>query len=56
MPHLDNLILERILYIAAAVIASYYLIQWGAPWYAVLGGVLLAGHFNWRRARRTVRT
>lgn len=42
-------------YVCAAATASYFLLEMGAPWYTVCGGVLLAGHWNWRRMKRAER-
>ena len=35
----------------AAILASYFLLQAGAPWYAIAGGVLLAAHYNRLKTR-----
>jgi hypothetical protein len=43
-------------FIGAVLLAVYFLLQAGAPWYTVAGGALLVAHFNYRKAARSART
>ena len=42
-------------YIGAVIVATYFLLQAGAPWYTIAGGALLVGHYNRRKLAGSVR-
>ncbi len=42
-------------YLAAVIMASYFLLQAGAPWYTIAGGALLVAQLNRGKYARTPR-
>jgi hypothetical protein len=43
-------------FFGAVIVASYFLLQAGAPWYTVAGGALLVAHYNRRQSARSARS